>query len=186
MKTSKEIAEKARERTKKQNERAKETWDNVSCRLPKGTKERITRSGFTVNGFINTCVLEKLKQVENNTHIDINNISLHTEQEEISIREMTQEEINRRLTNNTEYLSNVTESSRTNENDFDDKIIDNDIKIDSGAFKKHVPTEQEETDNRMRLLKLQEEINARKTCIIKPVEQEPALADIQLPDKPPF
>lgn len=90
------------------------------------------------------------------------------------------------LPNTSEYLSNVTESTRTNENDFDGKIIDNDIKIDSGAFKKHVPTEQEETDNRMRLLKLQEEINARKTCIIKPVEQEPTLTDIQLPDKPPF
>lgn len=90
------------------------------------------------------------------------------------------------LRNNTEYLSNVTESSRTNENEFDSKIIDNDIKIDSGAFKKHVPAEEEETDNRMRLLKLQEEINARKTCIIKPVEQEPTLTDIQLPDKPQF
>lgn len=90
------------------------------------------------------------------------------------------------LCNNTEYLSNVTESPRTNENEFDSKIIDNDIKIDSGAFKKHVPAEEEETDNRMRLLKLQEEINARKSCIIKPVEQEPTLADIKLPDKPPF
>lgn len=90
------------------------------------------------------------------------------------------------LCNNAEYLSNVTESSRTNENEFDDKIIDNDIKIDSRAFKKHVPTEEEETDNRMRLLKLQEEINARKTCIIKPVEQKPTLTDIQIPDKPPF
>lgn len=90
------------------------------------------------------------------------------------------------LCNNAEYLSNVTESPRTNENEFDDKIIDNDIKIDSRAFKKHVPTEEEETDNRMRLLKLQEEINARKTCIIKPVEQKPTLTDIQIPDKPPF
>lgn len=168
MKSSKEIAEKARERAKNQNERAKETWDNVSCRLPKGTKERITRNGFTVNGFINTCVLERLKQVET------------------SIREMTQEEINRRLANNAEYLSDVTESSRTNENGFNDNFIDNDIKIDSGAFEKHIPTEEEETDNRMRLLKLQEEINARKACISKPVEQEPTLTDIQLPDKPPF
>lgn len=90
------------------------------------------------------------------------------------------------LPNTSEYLSNVTESPRTNENEFDDKFIDSDIKIDSGAFKKHVPTEEEETDNRMRLLKLQEEINARKTCIIKPVEQEPTLTDIKLPDKPPF
>lgn len=90
------------------------------------------------------------------------------------------------LCNNAEYLLNVTESPRTNENEFDGKIIDNNIKIDSRAFKKHITTEQEETDNRMRLLKLQEEINARKTCIIKPVEQEPTLTDIQLPDKPPF
>lgn len=89
------------------------------------------------------------------------------------------------LRNNTEYLSNVTESPRTNENEFDGKI-DNDIKIDSRAFKKHITTEQEETDNRMRLLKLQEEINARKSCIIKTAEQEPTLADIKLPDKPPF
>lgn len=90
------------------------------------------------------------------------------------------------LPNTSEYRPNVTESPRTNENEFDGKIIDNDIKIDSGAFKKHITTEQKETDNRMRLLKLQEEINARKTCIIKPVEQEPTLTDIQLPDKPPF
>lgn len=90
------------------------------------------------------------------------------------------------LRNNTEYLSNVTESPRMNENGFNDNFIDNDIKIDSMAFKKHIPTEEEETDNRMRLLKLQEEINARKTCIIKPVEQEPTLTDIKLPDKPPF
>lgn len=90
------------------------------------------------------------------------------------------------LRNNAEYLSNVTESSRTNENSFNDNFIDNDIEIDSRAFEKHIPTEEEETDNRMRLLKLQEEINARKTCIIKPVEQEPTLTDIQLPDKPPF
>ena len=90
------------------------------------------------------------------------------------------------LRNNAEYRPNVIESSRTNENDFNDNFIDNDIKIESRAFEKHIPTEEEETDNRMRLLKLQEEINARKTCIIKPVEQEPTLGDIQLPDKPPF
>ncbi len=90
------------------------------------------------------------------------------------------------LRNNTEYLSNVTESSRTNEKGFNDNFIDNDIKIDSRASEKHIATEEEETDNRMRLLKLQEEINARKACIIKPIEQEPTLTDIQLPDKPPF
>ena len=109
-----------------------------------------------------------------------------------SISQYIQDLINKDLHNNfdlpdaEEYLSNVTESTRTNENEFDGKIIDNDIKIDSWASRKHITTEEEETDNRMRLLKLQEEINARKTCIIKPVEQEPTLGDIQLPDKPPF
>jgi hypothetical protein len=109
-----------------------------------------------------------------------------------SISQYIQDLIDKDLHNNfdlpytAEYRPNVTESSRKNENDFDGKIIDNDIKIDSRAFKKHVPTEEEETDNRMRLLKLQEEINARKTYIIKPVEQEPTMTDIKLPDKPPF
>lgn len=109
-----------------------------------------------------------------------------------SISQYIQDLIDKDLHNNfdlpytAEYRSNVTESPRTNENEFDGKIIDNDIKIDSRAFKRHIETEEEETDNRMRLLKLQEEINARKTCIIKPVEQEPTLGDIQLPDKPPF
>ena len=141
---------------KRANDNYRSKFDVVQIRLVKGTKEQI-----------------------------INNTGK-------SISQYIQDLIDKDLHNNLdlpdaeEYRSNVTESSRTNENDFDGKIIDNDIKIDSRAFKKHVPTEQEETDNRMRLLKLQEEINARKTCIIKPVEQEPTLTDIQLPDKPPF
>ena len=50
---------------KTQNEKAKENWDTVSCRLPKGTRKRITDKGMTVNGFINTVVLEKLDELEN-------------------------------------------------------------------------------------------------------------------------
>lgn len=57
---------KEREKAKKQNERAKELWDTVSCRLPKKTKERIQAQGFTVNGYINMLVLEDLKRRENN------------------------------------------------------------------------------------------------------------------------
>ncbi len=60
----KKIIEKQKKRVKNQNEKAKENWDTVSCRLPKGTKDRITNQGFTVNGFINTLVLERLEELE--------------------------------------------------------------------------------------------------------------------------
>lgn len=141
---------------KRANDNYRAKFDILQIRLAKGTKEQI----------INKTGKSISQYIQDLIDKDLHN--------------------NFDLPNTSEYLSNVTESSRTNENEFDGKIIDNDIKIDSGAFKKHVPTEEEETDNRMRLLKLQEEINARKTCIIKPVEQEPTLGDIQLPDKPPF
>lgn len=64
MKTDKEIAEKARERAKKQNEAAKNNWDCISCRLPKGTKDRIQALGYTVNGFLNIIVLAELERLE--------------------------------------------------------------------------------------------------------------------------
>lgn len=64
MKTDKEIAEKARERAKKQNEAAKNNWDCISCRLPKGTKDRIQALGYTVNGFLNIIVLAGLEKLE--------------------------------------------------------------------------------------------------------------------------
>lgn len=60
-----EIIDKQKARIKTQNEKAKENWDTVSCRLPKGTRKRITDKGMTVNGFINTVVLEKLEELEN-------------------------------------------------------------------------------------------------------------------------
>lgn len=64
MKTDKEIAEKARERAKKQNEAAKNNWDCISCRLPKGTKKRIQALGYSVNGFLNAAVLAELEKLE--------------------------------------------------------------------------------------------------------------------------
>ena len=141
---------------KRANDNYRAKFDILQIRLAKGTKEQI----------INKTGKSISQYIQDLIDKDLHN--------------------NFDLPNTSEYRSNVTESSRTNENDFDGKIIDNDIKIDSRAFEKHMPTEEEETDNRMRLLKLQEEINARKACIIKPVEQEPTLGDIQLPDKPPF
>lgn len=61
-KTDKEIADNMRERAKKQNERAKDLWDCISARLPKGTKDRITAAGESVNGYIIKAVLEKLER----------------------------------------------------------------------------------------------------------------------------
>ena len=64
VKTDKEIAEKARERARKQNEAAKNNWDCITCRLPKGTKKRIQAQGLTINGFVNELVLAELKRLE--------------------------------------------------------------------------------------------------------------------------
>lgn len=66
MKNDSEIAKTSRERAKRQNERAKELWDSVTIRLPKGTKDRITATGNSVNGLINKLVLEYLEEIENN------------------------------------------------------------------------------------------------------------------------
>ena len=60
-----EMLEKYKKRVKTQNEAAKEKWDTVSCRLPKGTKDRIKALGLTVNGVINDCVLKFLNTAEN-------------------------------------------------------------------------------------------------------------------------
>lgn len=59
------IIDKQKKRVKTQNEKAKENWDIVSCRLPKGTRKRITDKGLTVNGFINSLVLQELDKLEN-------------------------------------------------------------------------------------------------------------------------
>lgn len=148
--------------TRKAVDKYQAKFDRTSIRLPMGTIDKIKDKypDISINQYINNLINKDLKKSDLHNNLDLSNVS--------------------------EYRLNVTESPRKNENDFDDKIIDNDIKIDSRSSEKHIATEQEETDNRMRLLKLQEEINARKTCIIKPVEQEPTLGDIQLPDKPPF
>ena len=70
IKTDKEIAEKARERARKQNEAAKNNWDCITCRLPKGTKKRIQAQGLTINGFVNQLVLAELERLEAPTSND--------------------------------------------------------------------------------------------------------------------
>ena len=66
VKDDKVMLEKYKKRIKDQNNAAKENWDTVSCRLPKGTKDRIRALGLSVNGVINDCVLKFLKEQEQN------------------------------------------------------------------------------------------------------------------------
>ena len=61
----KEKLERLNNRIKKQNEAIKENYDRVSIILPKGTKERITANGKSINGLINELVLEYLERTEN-------------------------------------------------------------------------------------------------------------------------
>jgi len=49
---------------KRQNEYIKNTFDRVSVTLPKGTKERITATGESINGFINRVVSQELQRLE--------------------------------------------------------------------------------------------------------------------------
>lgn len=66
-----EIIDKQKKRIKRQNEKAKEKWDTISCRLPKGTRKRITDKGLTVNGFINALVLKELDKIETNKWLQL-------------------------------------------------------------------------------------------------------------------
>lgn len=57
-----EQAQRQKERVKRQNEAAKNNWDCVSLKLPKGTKDQIKARGESVNGLINRLVAEYLKE----------------------------------------------------------------------------------------------------------------------------
>lgn len=61
-----EYTEKQREQRRKATERYQKTVDRVNCMFPKGTKERIEKTGKSCNAFIKNCVLEKLDEIEKN------------------------------------------------------------------------------------------------------------------------
>lgn len=63
-KTLIEQAERYREQVRRQNEASKKNWDTVSCRLPKGVKDRVRECGESVNGLINSLVLQWLEDHE--------------------------------------------------------------------------------------------------------------------------
>jgi hypothetical protein len=50
---------------KRQNTFIKDNYDRVSITLPKGTKEKIKASGYSINGLINELVFDFLNQQEN-------------------------------------------------------------------------------------------------------------------------
>lgn len=64
----KKMIENYKSRVKRQNEKAKESYDRISVMLPKGTKDRIQAQGLTINGFVNQLVLDKLDELENNNN----------------------------------------------------------------------------------------------------------------------
>ena len=103
-----EMLEKYKKRIKAQNEAAKENWDIVSCRLPKGTKKRIKALGLSVNGVINKSVLSFLECMEEERKAELERLETPTEHEETNqierlegqAEETTQEE------QNTEEIAN--------------------------------------------------------------------------------
>lgn len=97
-----EMLEKYKKRIKAQNEAAKENWDIVSCRLPKGTKKRIKALGLSVNGVINKSVLSFLECMEEERKEELDRLEAPTERKEThqiesldeQAEETTQEEQN--------------------------------------------------------------------------------------------
>ena len=59
-----QIIDARKRKIREQNSRAAERWDVVSCRLPKGTRDRILAHGLTTNGLINTLVLAELDRLD--------------------------------------------------------------------------------------------------------------------------
>lgn len=56
--------EREKARYKRQNAWTAEKYDRQTVTLPKGTKEKIMKTGESVNGFINRIVSEELKRLE--------------------------------------------------------------------------------------------------------------------------
>lgn len=63
-KSKKELQSYLTDRYKKQNDKIKDNYDRVSVTLPKGSKERIKKQGLSINGYINTLVLDDLERLE--------------------------------------------------------------------------------------------------------------------------
>lgn len=60
--TGKEAKDILKKQYKRQNEHIKENYERLSVTVPKGTKEKITAKGESINGFINRILTEELKK----------------------------------------------------------------------------------------------------------------------------
>ena len=87
-----EMLEKYKKRIKAQNEAAKENWDIVSCRLPKGTKKRIKALGLSVNGVINKSVLSFLEFMEEERKEELERLETPIEHDETHQIEQLEEQ----------------------------------------------------------------------------------------------
>lgn len=109
-----EMLEKYKKRIKAQNEAAKENWDIVSCRLPKGTKKRIKALGLSVNGVINKSVLSFLECMEEERKEELEHLETPAEHEETNqiepleeqTEETTKEEQNQEEVSNNDSKAN--------------------------------------------------------------------------------
>lgn len=83
--------EQRKARIKRQNEAAKNKWETVSCRLPKGTKKRVERAGKTLNGLINQLIIAELDRLESRTALQASRmpeVKVKEYGEELSIAEI--------------------------------------------------------------------------------------------------
>lgn len=164
MKTNSEIADKTRERTKRQNTKAMELWDSVTCRLPKGTKERIISNGYTVNGFINKCVLDKLKE------LDLHNTpECHFECVESPT--IKNNAIVGKIIDNENKIDSVANKEPR-------KAYEDMSQEEINAMLADIPLTGKAKRHGFGLQNIQNDIDARSACINKPVEQDPTLAGI--------
>ena len=60
----KKIEESRKKQLNRQNQFIADNYDRVSVTLPKGTKEEIKASGYSINNFINIAVQEKLDKIK--------------------------------------------------------------------------------------------------------------------------
>ena len=63
IKTDAEKLQTLKNRYKKQNDYIEQKFDRVSVTLPKGTKERMSAAGVSVNSFIKSAIIEKLESL---------------------------------------------------------------------------------------------------------------------------
>ena len=104
------MLEKYKKRIKTQNEAAKENWDMVSCRLPKGTKNRIKALGLSVNGVINKSVLSFLESAEKEHKEELERLEAQKEPQETyqTKQDAKQEKEEAKPTNNNQEAKPMT------------------------------------------------------------------------------